>query len=41
MGWYATEPAVAFRADYPFAVLIRHNRSRSLLFLGRVIDPSG
>jgi serpin B len=35
------EPAVIFRADHPFIILIRHNRSGSLLFLGRVINPSG
>jgi serpin B len=35
------EPAVVFRADHPFAFLIRHDRSGSLLFLGRVINPRG
>jgi serpin B len=35
----APEPAVVFRADHPFAFLIRHNRSGSLLFLGRVVNP--
>jgi serpin B len=35
------EPVVLFRADHPFAFLIRHNRSGSLLFLGRVINPNG
>jgi serpin B len=35
----APEPAVVFRTDHPFVFLIRHNRSGSLLFLGRVVDP--
>ena len=33
------EPLV-FRADHPFLFLIRHNPSGSILFLGRVFDPS-
>ncbi len=35
------DPVVEFRADHPFVFLIRHNRSGSLLFLGRVINPRG
>jgi serine protease inhibitor len=35
------EPVVVFRADHPFLVLIRHTRSGSLLFLGRVVNPRG
>jgi serine protease inhibitor len=34
------EPIPVVRADHPFIFLIRDNRSGSILFLGRVTDPS-
>jgi serpin B len=34
----AQEPAV-FRADHPFVFLIRDNRTQSILFLGRLMNP--
>lgn len=34
------EEAKIFRADRPFIFLIRHNASKAILFIGRVMDPS-
>jgi serpin B len=33
-------PAPVFRADHPFVFIIRNNLSGSILFLGRVVDPT-
>ena len=30
---------VIFRADHPFLFVIRHVRTNSILFIGRVTDP--
>ena len=37
----STEPeAAVFRADLPFVFLIRDDRTDTILFLGRIVDPA-
>jgi serpin B len=33
------EDPVEFRADHPFVFIIRDNRTQSVLFLGRLVNP--
>jgi len=36
----APEPLVIFRADHPFVFMIRDTRSGTVLFIGRLANPS-
>ena len=39
MALSAVHETPQFVADHPFLLLIRHNPTGAILFLGRVVDP--
>ena len=40
VGAAAPEQAVVFRADHPFIILIQDNDTKTILFIGRIVDPA-
>ena len=34
-------PPTVFRADHPFAFVIRHDKTGAILFMGRMANPKG
>jgi len=40
MAWKSIRRPLSFIADHPFVFLIRENKTGSILFIGRVVDPT-